>query len=113
MEGVAYGLEAVVVVVFADLGGDPEAVELAAEDGICVDDREDDSAPGELVDQFGQGLAARVVDVVDRIGVEYEPAGRRGSIDEAENLFGPASPMFCSAKWGGYCSGGVSPSARR
>jgi hypothetical protein len=30
MEGVAHGLEAVVVMLFADLGGDPEAVELAA-----------------------------------------------------------------------------------
>jgi hypothetical protein len=46
MEGVAYGLEAVVVVVFADLGGDPEAVELAAEVGTGVDDREDANATG-------------------------------------------------------------------
>ena len=66
-----------------DLRRDAEALELTRDGGSGAGDREHDPAHGELVGQFGQRLAARVVDVVDGVGLEYEPPGWIGNVDES------------------------------
>ena len=80
VEGLACGLEAVEVAVGADLVGQAEAVELAAEVVAGLGDGQDDPALVQVVGQLEQGLGAGVVDVVDRLGVQDEPARRTGTL---------------------------------
>ena len=90
MEGVAGGLEAVEVPLRADDVGDAEAVELVPERSARAGNCEHDAAILQLAGEFGEGLAAGLVDVVDRVGVEDDPARPIRHVDEAEDLLGEA-----------------------
>ncbi len=69
-------------------GSDSESVQLAAEFLVYDTERELDLARGELVGEFGEGLPAGVIDVVDRRAVEDQPARRVIDLDQAEHLLG-------------------------
>src|SRR4051812_27422620 len=75
-ECIACRVDAVVVVLDADLVGDAESVELRAQRGAGVGDAEHDTPSGELADDLHQCPAAGVVEIVHCDGVEDEPAGR-------------------------------------
>ena len=89
-KAVADGVEAVEVVVGADLVGESEAVQFAAEVVAGLGDGEDDPAPLQVVGQLEQGLGAGVVDVVDRLGLEDEPVRRVSDVDQAHDVLGEA-----------------------
>ena len=76
--------------ILANHVGEPESVQLGPDGGAHVGDREDDAALLELLGELDQGLAARVVDVVYRVGEQDEPPGRLGAFDEGESLLGEA-----------------------
>src|SRR6266566_9592790 len=86
VEGVAGGVQAVEVAVGTDLVGEPEAIEFATDVVVGFGNREDDPPLAELVGQLQEGLRAAVVDVVDRVGVQHQPARRIGDVHQAHDL---------------------------
>ena len=76
------------VAVGADLGGEPEAVELAPDVVVGLGHGEDDPALLQVVGQLEEGLPTGVVDVVDGVGAEHEPARRIGDVHQRHDLVG-------------------------
>ena len=74
----------------SDFFRDAEGLELGAHLVGHLTEREYDVPPAELVGQLSQRLPSAEVDVVDRGGVEHEPADGVAALDEPEHLVGEA-----------------------
>src|SRR5204862_4225941 len=78
----------------ADLAGEAVLVELVADPRVQFDERESDSAGGQLRLRLSKRIRARVVDVADGRARNHErPKGRVGGLDEVRDLGREARPV--------------------